>query len=79
MPFGWADAEPLLKSLKPLCGQGDFGQQNQYGLICCEGGRDGFKINFRLAGPGNAVQQGHRECIGLYRLTQGNGGLRLIR
>ena len=61
VPFSGFRTEPVMKTVKKLLGQGNFGQQDQHlpALFYRLGYR--LEIDLRFAGTRNAIEQCHRE------------------
>ena len=63
MPLGGLGAEALLATRDELAGQRDFGHEDERLLPVRESLGDRLEIDFGLARPGDAVEEGHGEAI----------------
>ena len=83
VPLGRAHAEALGETVEELRGQGDLGHEHQRLPSATDDLADGLEINLRLAGAGDAVEQGdaiaalgHGCMQGIRRLALRRGEVR---
>jgi len=77
MPLGGLRAEAFLAAGDKLTGERDLRHQHQRLAATLETLGDGLEIDFRLAGAGDAVEQGHGEAVARV-LQELFRGLRLL-
>ncbi len=78
VPHRRRDAEAALEPLQPLRGQRDLRQQHQRLAALAQALRHRLQVDLGLAGPGHAIQQGHRELARRHGLPQHGSGSFLI-
>src|SRR5574337_1219129 len=78
MPFDGRSTEALLEALEKLTRQSNFRKHDEGLLARFKRARDGFEIDFRLAGAGHAVEQGYGEIFGVYSADKRCDGARLL-
>ena len=62
--FG-AFAEAGLEALDGLGGEGDFGEEDDDGFACFEGGLGGLEVDLGFAGAGDAVEEDGLAAFGV--------------